>query len=718
MRNLWKKMKEGLAGIDRGSNFFPLPILFILWASIPRLSPGQSDSTWLEPGDQLQQVVEDFLQSTEGEGEFDYNTLLEQYEIYLKNPINLNEADETQLLEFRVLSDIQVLNLLNYRRQAGPLISIYELQAVPGFDLTTIRQIIPFVAVKSELDDYQMPVGQMLYQGANDLYIRWSRILERQKGFQPLEAGASASRYLGDPNQLYFRFRHSYSNRLSFGLTAEKDRGEEFFKGSNRLGFDFYSAHFYLRDYNKRLKAIVVGDYAVSFGQGLILFSGFGAGKGAQPINIKRTARVIRPYTSVNESDFLRGGAATIALNKNFELTALVSSRRRDARLIQPDTSELEAEFQTFSSFDIAGLHRTPSEIANRNALGQLTFGGSLKFTKGALRVAANALYDQFDKALERTPQPYNRFYFNGDRLLNAGVDYSCIFRNFNFFGETAISDNGAVATLNGLLIGLDRRVDLAILHRRFPRRYQALNANPFAETNGANNENGLYLGIEMRPLNNWKLTAYFDFWRHPWLRFRADAPSRGYEYRARLTHYLRRKLECYLEIRNEIKQTNAPDNTTKLNYLIDSRIFQTRLHFAHTVSKSLELRTRFDFGFSENEVNGRSPGIALYQDALFRPVGFPLSFTGRFSLFDTKGFQTRFYSFENDMLYSFSIPAYYHRGSRFYLNLRFKALRNLTLEWRLAQTFWSNQNTVGSGLEETGKPSRTQMGAQMKYQF
>ncbi len=695
-----------------------LPIVLVVVCLPTLLLIAQPDTSWVEPPDQSQEIIEDFLQNTDSEGNFDYNTFYEGLAAYRTNPINLNEANEAQLQDLRLLSDIQIVNLLRYRQEAGDLLSIYELQAVPGFDLNAIRRILPFVSVKGELDDFRVPITRMITQGRNELYLRWSRILEEQEGYTEPVEGGSTRRYLGDPNQLYVRYKHAYSNRLSYGITAEKDRGEEFFTGSNRQGFDFYSAHFALRNYNRHIKAVVIGDYAVSFGQGLILFNGFGYGKSAAAMNIKRTSLTVRPYTSVNEVDFLRGGAATIALGEHLEVTAFASSRRRDGNLAEPDTSELDFELLRFTSLDRDGLHRTPSEIEDENAIGQFTTGGSLKYRTRAGHVALNALYDRFDAELLRTQRPYNRFYFNGDRLLNASVDYSWIWQNFNFFGETAVSDNGAIATINGVLIGLDRKLDVAILHRFFPRDYQALNANPFAETTGGRNENGLYLGFEARPLPHWTLTGYFDMWEHPWIRFNIDRPSRGYEYRTRLTFYQKRRLRLYAEVREEVKEINAPDNETQLNYGIPTRLFQLRVHIANQISKTLEVRSRFDWGYTENEIDGRGTGVAFYQDVIYRPVTFPVSFTTRFALFDTPGFQTRFYSYENNLLYTFSIPAYYNRGSRFYLNIRYRGIRNLTIEARYDQTFWSNQDNIGSDLEEVAGPSRSRLSAQIKLKF
>ncbi|MCB0585909.1 MAG: helix-hairpin-helix domain-containing protein [Phaeodactylibacter sp.] len=692
--------------------------LLLLLLALPALPALAQVDSLQQPPDATQQIVEDFLQNTDSEGAFDFNTIFEELQYYQENPINLNEADEEELQELQLLSDIQILELLNYRRMAGGLISLYELQAIPSFDLLTIRRILPYVTIDKGIDDYQLSIPRMMAEGQNELYLRWSRFLEEQKGYSPLEEGQAAQRYLGDANQFYLRYKHAYSNKLSYGITAEKDRGEEFFTGSNRQGFDFYSAHLFLKDYNRTIKAIAIGDYAVSFGQGLILFSGFGAGKSSQVMNIKRTSRVLRPYTSVNESNFQRGAAATLVFGEHLEVTALASYRKRDGNVLEPDTLDVEGEVRQISSLDIDGLHRTPNEIADENAIGQTTLGGRLRWKGRRGHLALNGLYEQIDADLTLRERPYNRFYFSGNRLLNGSLDYSFTFQNYNFFGETAMSDNGAIATLNGLLMGLDRKVDLAVLVRHFPRDYQALFPNPFAETSGARNETGVYLGLEVRPLPHWRVSAYFDAWQHPWLRFNTDSPSRGYEYRARLTYFLKRDLEVYLEVRDETKEQNIDKIDGKNNFTLPNRVFQTRLHLAKKVNKALELRSRIDVGFSENEVNTTQRGFVVYQDVIFKPLSFPFSFTTRFSLFDTDGFQARYYSFENNLLYTFSIPAYYNRGTRFYFNLRYRGIRNLTLEARIAQTYWKNQNTIGSGLEEVAGQRRTQVSAQVKFKF
>jgi hypothetical protein len=678
----------------------------------------QTDTLRSDLPDTGEQLVEDFIRSTEGEEEnFDFNTAFELLDAYRERPLDLNRATEAELRDMRLLDDGQINSFLAYRDRVGDLVNIYELQAVPAMDLNAIRQLLPFVRVGGEIDDLNLTPGQMLAQGNRELFLRWNRVLEEQRGFA-LGPEDATNYYLGDPNQFYVRFRQRYSNRLSFGFTAEKDRGEEFFTGSNRKGFDYYSAHFFLRNLNRTFRAIALGDYNISLGQGLLLNTGFGYGKSILVTSTKRGGQVVRPYSGVNESQFLRGAAVTLGLGEQLEFTAFASRKGQDANLLDPDTLDTGEILASISSIDIDGLHRTPAEIADRNAIQLTTAGGNLRWNSGRQYLSLNVLYNTLDKPLELRQQVYNRFYFQGDRLLNVSLDYGLRYRNFTFFGETGYSDNGSIATLNGLLVGLSRFADLSLYFRSYPRDFQTLQARPFGEGSNGRNETGLYLGLDIRLHPNWKLAIYHDIWNHPWPLFNADTPSTGSEYRARLTYWQKRKLEVYVEVLNEVKERNVELFESNFEGVIPNRRFQARLHFSVELSKALEWRTRADWGLADNPVNNRQTGYHIYQDLLFKPIGFPLSFTARFATFDTDGYAVRFYNYESGLLYNFRVLPYYNRGNRVYLNLRYKGIRNLTIEARIAQLIWTNEDQIGSGLEATGRPTRTEVGAQVKYSF
>ncbi|MEM6878666.1 MAG: helix-hairpin-helix domain-containing protein, partial [Bacteroidota bacterium] len=420
-----------------------------------------------EPVEPNAQFIEDLVANSAGdEGGFELTDDFEALSEFRRRPLNLNTATAEQLSELQLLNELQVSQLITYRERMNGLINFLELQVLPAFDLETIRLLEPFTQVGGSLDDLVTPFSEMLRRGERDLFLRWNRTLEQERGFD-INPDTGEPRYLGDQNQFFLRFRQRYSNNLSFGVTAEKDPGEPW----RNSGFDYYSAHFYIHGLNKRFKTIAVGDYTINFGQGLVLNSGFGFGKSALVTNIKRGGRRLRPYASVNEANFLRGGAASIGIGKSAEVTLFYSRRGRSANIVELDTSDLEEQLfeintlNGISSLDLDGLHRTQAEIDDRNAISQQTFGGSFRYEfRQRGHVAVNFVQEQLSSPLILRPQPYNRFFFQGDQLQNMSIDYGYRLSNLTFFGEVARSDNGGFAQLHGLLTGLSRTIDLAIL--------------------------------------------------------------------------------------------------------------------------------------------------------------------------------------------------------------------------------------------------------------
>ncbi len=539
-----------------------------------------------------------------------------------------------------------------------------------------------------------------------------------KRGYEELEEGETP-KYLGDQNKYYLRFRHQYENRLSYGFTGEKDAGEEFFKGSNKQGFDFYSGHIFLQKINKTLEALALGDFEASMGQGLILNSGLGYGKSSDVMNIKRNARPIKQYTSVNEANFLRGAGATLNFGDHLKLTAFGSYRLRDANLLEVDTTAVIDDGTLVSSLQESGLHRTEAEQSDENAIRQITTGGSLGYKNNTFGIRANVVYSKLNAELQRTPYPYNQFNFSGDALLNASLDYSLLIKNFNFFGETAVSDNGGIATLNGFQLGLDRIVSLAVLHRYYQPKFQTLFGNPFGESSTGINEQGLYLGMEIKPSREWTFSSYFDTWKHPWLRSGIDAPSGGFEYLVQAKHRPKRGTNIYVRWRDELKKANARDNETRMDFLTDTRRMQLRLHVGTKVTRAIELRNRFEMVLYDDGTGSElSRGFMVLQDVVYKPMGSPLSLTGRVALFRTDDYNSRIYSYENDILYSFTVPPYYYHGARYYVNLRYRPISLLTMEFRIAQTYFANRDIVGSGFEEINGNKRTEIKAQVRLKF
>ncbi len=678
-------------------------------------------SAQIDPIQQNENLIESFIENVESDGELDFNTLFEDLEVFLKKPLDLNAADAIALKESNLFNDIQITALLKHKQELGDLISVHELQSIPSFDVKSIKVLEPFVTVGGGLYDYNMPISEMIQNSKSELYVKWRRILEDQKGYESNRENG----YEGDPNKLYLRYKFYHENRFRIGFLAEKDAGESMFRGSNKQGFDFYSGHIHIKEYSQLIKDFIIGDYTASMGQGLILHNGFGSNKSAYVMDIKKGGRQLKSYNSINEINYYRGLATTLGITDQVKLTLFASRKKVDAGIFS-DTTDLDVGLETFSSFKIDGFHRTPSEIEKKGTLTQSSIGGSLTYNKSNLKLGFNGLYEKLNRPLERTDALYNLFRFKGDQIYNGSVDYSFRYQNVHLFGETAVGQNGAMAHLHGMLIGMDKKVDLAFQFRSFDKDYQVLNGNAFAETVGVSNETGFYTGLILRPIKNWTINTYFDLWKHPWLRFRQDAPSAGKEFLINVNYFRKRKSNFYVQYKYEEKEENAPIDSS-IDRLAYIQLHRLRFHFDYKISKSLSLRNRIEFSH-HTEIGKVSKGYLLFQDILYKPIASNISFTARYSIFDTYDFDSRIYAYENDLIYEFYIPQFSGRGNRYYLNVRYDLTYNITCEFRYARTHLDLKRdsdgipvrtlTHGSGLEQSIGPDRTELKAQIRFKF
>lgn len=678
------------------------------------------------PRPDLDRLVQELFAEPQSD-QVNYEDLYETLLLFLQTPLNLNTASREELGSLLLLSEPQITALLEHRQLYGPLLSLYELQSIRGFDLRTIYRVAGFVTVGTpDPNAARGPLWQRIWQEDNNaLFLRYERVLQQRKGYAPAvpnSSGELPSRYLGSPDKLLVRFRTSHARDFSVGFAAEKDAGEQFTwsPSTRRYGFDYYSAHFALFD-RGRLKSVVVGDYQLQFGQGLLLSSGLQVGKGAETITTLRRSNVgVRPYASVLETSFFRGAAATVALNSSLKLTGFASRKRVDATLrpsAVPDSLRAADDFSDFASgLVITGFHRTPAELANRQSLLETVTGSDLTYAPGSgrLSVGLTAVNTGFDKPIQKRPEPYNLYEFSGRHNLAVSGHYSYGWRNVSLFGETARSSSGGIGTVNGLLASLGPTVDASVLFRRYDRNFHSIYGNALGENTRNINENGLYLGLKLRPIARWELSAYYDQFRFPWLRYQAGAPGRGSDWLLRVSFAPNKTSLLYAQIRTRLKDYDDATSTRPMPEPVPVLRRSLLLFYDTSPTSALSLRTRVQ-GVRYRENNGPvQTGYLLAQDVSVQPWQ-RLRLTARYALFDTDDYDTRQYVYEQDVLYAFSIPVLYGRGTRYYALAEYKINRRLTLWLRYAATRYRHQRTVGSGLDEINGPERSDVKAQLR---
>ena len=659
------------------------------------------------------------------EDDVDYSDLYESLFQFFIQPLDLNRATRNDLISTFLLSERQIEDFLKHRDKYGRLLSIYEIQAIPSWDANTIVRILPFVTITESTlqQDNRSLFERVLGEENKTLLIRYGRTLETQRGYT--ESNTGASRYLGSPDRVYTRMRISHLNDFSFGFTVEKDAGEQFIWNpkTKRYGFDFLSAHAVLYNQGK-FKAIAIGDYQLQFGQGLIMGAGFAAGKGSETINtIRRSTQGIRPYTSVLETAFQRGAAATYSTGQ-FDITGYYSRVGEDggsSATIIADSLNQGEEGDFISSLIATGFHRTPNELAKKDNFTRQDMGGNITYKdkQNNLELGVTLAYTSYDKSLQRNDRLYNRFEFNGKENYNVGFNYSYAWKNMSFFGEAARSKSGGIGAISGVILSLARTLEMAALFRHYDRNFHTFYGAAFGEGSRPINEQGFYWGMKYTPSKKWQFAAYYDYFRFPWMRFLVDAPSSGYEYLARLTYRPSRSIQLYAQFRQEVREKNYrnEDDTNNSNF---NRVTPfTRKNYQLTCDYKAEeivsLRARVQFSSYEHE-EAPTQGYVIAQDI---NLDFGnIRFSTRFALFDTDDYNNRQYVYEKDVLYYFFIPAYYGRGFRNFYMIQLKAGKKIDIWAKWAYTKYRNQETIGSGLERIDGDLRNDIRIQMRVKF
>ncbi|MCF8423723.1 MAG: helix-hairpin-helix domain-containing protein [Bacteroidia bacterium] len=670
--------------------------------------------------EQINQNVEflsEQLQSEDG----DLSSLTDNWQYYKTHPLNLNKAKQEDLAELQILNDIQINNLLKHREKNGNLITIYELQSIDGFDLSSIKKISPFVYVSDNFNSAHFSAKEMFKDGKHEFVVRYQRILEKQIGYFTPDSITKATKpnsfYLGNPDRYFARYTFQYNNNVSFALAGEKDAGEQFFKGTQKQGFDFYSGHVAIKNI-KSIKTFVVGDYQATFGQGLTLWQGFAFGKSASAVNIKRYGIGIKPYRSFDENRFFRGAAGTIRLKK-MEFTLLASYKKMDANATITDTlSNGEVDVVGVSSLELGGVHNTTSLMQDKGTINQTILGGNVAYNNKSFHVGATVQNMNLSAELIKKPSLYNQYDFQGKSNFVGGIDYNYVFKNANFFGEYAMSANGGKALCQGLLLVLDPKLTFSAHYRNYEKKFQNLYGNAIAENTLPQNETSIFLGMESKLFKTLTFSVYLDQYKFSWLQSGKSSPSSGRDIFAQLNYTPTKKIDMYFRVRHRTKFENSTiDNA--YDYLIPYAQYNYRYNLSVQITPDIKFKSRIEFTHVDKTLRPDEDGAAFAQDIIFKKMKFPLTFTLRYAVFDTKSYDSRVYIYENDVLYGYSVPALYEKGQRAYFIVNWDITRNFEIWVRVAQTLYDNQTVLQQGsLNQINDNHKTELKLQARLKF
>lgn len=694
------------------------------------------DSTALpgEAADDLEALVED-------DAAGDPTELLELLESLLADPLDVNTATADELAQIPSLDPLVAAAIVRQRAEAGAFRSLPEIQSVEGVTPEVFLDARPYLTIGPRLaasaaEAPRFPAAPSVRTVLRGLSPRVTQRVQRRLNTPAGYLGPDSARaYPGSRDRLYTRVQATYRRQVSLNVTMEKDPGEQFRwdPETQTYGYDYLSGHAAILDAG-RIDALVIGDYVAEYGQGVALWRASGFGKGPDAVGGPvRSGRGIRPYGSVNENQFFRGAALAVSVMPGVVASGFASRRTLDANVFTPDTlgladPDLPAEAidgALVTGLSIDGLHRTETELARKDALGETLVGGGIELRETSSRLEARVgvvgYRATFDAPLDAGDRPDEQFDFAGDEAAMVSVYADAKTRAGQAFTEIARAPGGAIGGIAGLLADLGGGADVLVVGRHYPRDFASLHGYAFGEQNGVGqNETGLYTGIRLRPSRAWTVQAYLDQYRFPWLRFSVPRPTTGHEALLFVEHRPRRWLRFYLQARTETRERDLDVTGTVPTSILEGVAPETRqtvrVQGEWAATNALRFRTRAEVvRFTPREAGEPTQIGGLLFNDLRVALADGLRLDARLTLFSTDSFDARLYTYENDLTGVFAVPVLYGRGARAYALMTAEPVDGIQLQVKLGTSLFRDRRSIGSGANEVEGSRVSDLGVQLR---
>lgn len=641
-------------------------------------------------------LEENLEEISKEEEEVNWEDELEELSWRLKEPLNLNSATKQQLEQFPFLNDWQIENILAYRYFHGPMKSIYELQAVEAMDKQTLDLLLPFVCVCPISENQPFPSWkQMARYGRHEWLTRLDVPLYTRVGYR--------KEYLGPSLYHSFRYTFRYGEYVQAGITGEKDAGEPWFGLHNSQGYDSYS-YYVLVQSKGRLKTLALGNYRLSFGQGLVLGQGFGLGKSFSLSTSDYRSKGIRKHGSTDEYHYFRGLAATVEVMPRIQVSAFYSHRSLDGVV----------EHGKITSIYKTGLHRTESEAAKKHALVMQVIGSNVAYDRGAFHAGVTGLYYFFNHPYTPQLSKYAQYNLQGNDFYNVSLDYRFCWGKLMASGEVAKGKKG-YALLNRIQYAFSPDCRVMLLHRYYAYNYWSFFGHAWGEGSTLQNEQGWYVAAEVAPWTHWRFFASLDFFSFPWWKYRISKPSEGWEGRIQSLYMPWRNLSLLVSYQYKRKERDIADSNGQ--DIRDTHHHHARGRLTYQPG-GWRFQTTGDYTHFHSERKRAGQGWQLTQSGGYGLPWLPLTVTLQGTYFHTDDFDSRVYAYEKGLLYTFYTPSFFGRGFRTSVHLRYDLSQHIMFLVKVGHTCYQDRNAIGTGHDLINSNRKTDIQLQCRLKL
>ncbi|MDD4727135.1 MAG: hypothetical protein PHN55_00070 [Dysgonamonadaceae bacterium] len=628
----------------------------------------------------------------EGGEEMSIQTMFEELSFLEQNPMNLNSVTRNELELFPLISHNQANALADFLEKNRPIYTVFELRNVYILDYATVKLILPFFYVGEVIKRKSFNFDDFIKYSRHNLQIRFDKTLNKRAGYGDFSDSILSKypnrKYMGEDFYHSLKYSVSFRDKFQAGVLGEKDAGEPFWLPDYKKGYDHYGFHMIVRDVGK-LRTLALGDYRLSFGQGLVLNNDFMLGKGFFTNNLVRQTSLPKRHFSTAESGFFRGGAAVMRI-QNIDITLFYSNKLIDANV---STNE------EITSLKTDGYHRVPLDTTKRNNTREQVMGANVNYRINTFQIGVSALHHAFNRMYNPKLRYYNADYWRGRESVNLGVDYSYRFSKFNIAGETARSQNGTFAHIHTLEYHPSSLASFTLLYRNYPSTYQAMYAKAFADGSSVQNEKGVYLGTTFHPLPKVTVSIFGDAVKFPKPKYNIQEPSYALDFYTLASYNF--AWENFFEVRYKFKRkhknTKYPDDETTI--VLPYQTHKIRLRYLNTLRSGWYFRTTVDFANYQLLYFPHEYGYMISQNFGHRG-NKNIQGDGFFGYFKSDSYNARLYSYERNILSTFYMPSFYGEGFRAALSVRWNIRKNLSFSVKASQTRYFNRDEISSGTE------------------
>jgi hypothetical protein len=617
--------------------------------------------------------------------------LLEVLAEIRENPMDLNRASLEEMTRLPWINSLMASELIAYRRRK-PFLTVEQLGEVESFSTETVKRSRFYFFVQPSRFDTAWKI-----HGSGR--SRYRSDLQPRKGFVDGTFGGSS---IGMLNRVLVTAEQSEGivSRADFAFMNEKDPGELVSNG--------YSS-FYLALANEdRGIRMVLGDYVVEVGEGLVLWRSFAPSKGPESFAaVRRNGSGLRPSVSTDETWVLHGCAAEWK-TRLASLLVFVSSRRLNANI---DSTALPKSIYS------DGLFRTAGEVGKMNVLDEQLSGFRLAATPLEGVRAGLSLYSS---------QLYSPIAFGGGSPSNhvslIGIDLAYTTRAVDAFAEVARDRLYRLSWIAGAIVAPSKLMSAGVVARSYAEGFENPRGNAFGERFGPpENEQGIYTTLRVAPFDGLKLSIYSD-------QFQSISSTGTILERVRGHDFL---FDTQLSISHQLyvdllfKEKNKPISMSTLDPLGRSVLQSSlrnqqnlRLTVENTPSERLQLKTRTEFVSVSNSLNGAiETGFLAYQELRYTPRQ-SYSVAARLIVFETASFDSRLYEFETDFRSSFANPALFGHGLRWFVLVNYRFATSTQVSAKYSYTYRDGARTIGAGANEISGAVESGLGLQIDVSF